>query len=409
MAMLQNHVINFRSLSPGAPLTPVKRRACDRCRQRKSKCDGGDTCALCFKAAVPCSYLTASKKRGPRRRVLGERKQPLRPAPSTLTREAPQQPGPQDPQQMCGEDLVPEFQQLNPPYEALSAGSTYFSDILAFGEATVDNNTLFEDPLYPLVPDILKDAPPNVTDRRVSRGTPSSLLPSAAVSSTENNLARHTTPIPTSAPRANDTSTSTLPRPALGPYVELFFLRLYPIFPVLDKESLRSKCQSPIEAEESMTLSEYALLTALSALVIVQLNVHDTPSLVQALSSYKPGTGPETPLNNIDIKSYSAGYFVTECLAAREKGGFIECPDENTIMSSFFLFGYFGNIDRPKSAWYYLREAIGFALLLGLDDEDSYSQGNGVVSQRKRRIFWLLFVTERYALGLIFNLLERSF
>jgi hypothetical protein len=129
----------------------------------------------------------------------------------------------------------------------------------------------------------------------------------------------------------------------------------------------------------------YCFLTALSAAVIVQLNVTESLSGLnsQALN-------PEMmPL------SCSASFFARESLRARGDCDFIECADEYTTLSSFFLFAYYGNMEQSRSAWYYLREAISFALSLGLDDPETYLGLDAETHQRRRRLFWLLFVTER--------------
>ena len=47
-------------------------------------------------------------------------------------------------------------------------------------------------------------------------------------------------------------------------------------------------------------------------------------------------------------------------------------------------------------AWYYLREAIGFALSMDLDREESYKGHEIEDQERKRLTYWLLFITERY-------------
>jgi hypothetical protein len=83
-------------------------------------------------------------------------------------------------------------------------------------------------------------------------------------------------------------------------------------------------------------------------------------------------------------------------LQARREYDFIEQMDESTIMTSFFLFAYYGNLDQSRSAWYYLREAIGFAQSLGLDSSETYSDLSAESQQQRQRLFWLLFISERY-------------
>ncbi len=86
-------------------------------------------------------------------------------------------------------------------------------------------------------------------------------------------------------------------------------------------------------------------------------------------------------------------------MQARQQRGFIEEPDEYTILTSFFLFAYHGNLDQPRSAWYYLREAIGFIQTLGLDEAATYADFDMETAQRRCRIFWLLFITERWVVS----------
>ncbi|KAI8343911.1 hypothetical protein BC941DRAFT_342194, partial [Chlamydoabsidia padenii] len=42
-------------------------QACDMCRKKKIKCDGGKpTCGNCMKLKRECTYIPSNKKRGPR-------------------------------------------------------------------------------------------------------------------------------------------------------------------------------------------------------------------------------------------------------------------------------------------------------------------------------------------------------
>ena len=64
-------------------------------------------------------------------------------------------------------------------------------------------------------------------------------------------------------------------------------------------------------------------------------------------------------------------------------------------MTSFFLFAYYGNHEKHAKAWHYLQEAITFAENLNMDDESSYGKLDPVEAQWRRRLYWLLFITER--------------
>ncbi|KAI8713687.1 Zn(2)-C6 fungal-type domain-containing protein [Fusarium sp. LHS14.1] len=91
----------------------------------------------------------------------------------------------------------------------------------------------------------------------------------------------------------------------------------------------------------------------MSAAVIVQLN----------LSTASEGEQPSAQL---------ADKYIHRCIKGRQDLDFIEDADEWTILESFFMFSYYGNRNKSKQAWYYLREAMGFALAMGLDRDESY-------------------------------------
>jgi hypothetical protein len=73
-----------------------------------------------------------------------------------------------------------------------------------------------------------------------------------------------------------------------------------------------------------------------------------------------------------------------------------EEPDLDTLLTSCFLFSANANLERHNQAWFYLSQSISFALALQLHDEQAYSKISYVDAQLRRRIFWLLFILERY-------------
>lgn len=188
-----------------------------------------------------------------------------------------------------------------------------------------------------------------------------------------------------------------LPRTFFIPYVRLFLERLYPIFPVLDGESLLGLLQEPELQDQPLSVGLYAFLTALSAAVIVQLNGVDVESTTTPMSSL--GGASTNARENAGQPTFTAHFFVSQCLEARREQDFIEEAGEWTILTSFFLFAYYGNMDQCRSAWYYLREAIGFSQSLELDEPNSYCLWDAKTQQRRRRLFWLLFITERFVVS----------
>ena len=173
----------------------------------------------------------------------------------------------------------------------------------------------------------------------------------------------------------------------------MFLHRLYPIFPVVDPQSLLSALSLPREA---LPPSMLAFFAAMSAAVIIQLNLNSQPEVKEHQRGSGGGDdGGIYQTMNASSDVHSADAYVAQCLKDRQQGNFIADADEWTILGSFFLFSCYGNLNQSKTAWYYLREAIGFAIALELDREESYTHPDVEVNERRRCLFWLLFITER--------------
>ena len=83
----------------------------------------------------------------------------------------------------------------------------------------------------------------------------------------------------------------------------------------------------------------------------------------------------------------------------RKEYDYIENPSVEAVITSFFVFAGFFGLDKHNTAWSALRECTTIALSLGLQDESAYLDGSIVDICRKRRLYWLIFATERaYAL-----------
>jgi hypothetical protein len=61
----------------------------------------------------------------------------------------------------------------------------------------------------------------------------------------------------------------------------------------------------------------------------------------------------------------------------------------------FFLFCAYGNLDKPSHAWHYLSRTISFLQILNIDKEAGYTGLSSKEADARRRIYWLIFVTER--------------
>ena len=399
----QMPTLTLCQLAAGAPLSRLPSQACDRCRRNKTRCDRLPVCKSCRKSGAACSYDATPRRRGPRPRKMsahnrtdgtadrGETATPPQPeaddgespAFSTLLG-PPGQPG-YEPDPYCGAQGLIEAQSgLGSLSSTTSASSLHSSSSQSNGAPETPHVAgimgIMADPLSDGAC-VVEARGPSPAGGRAPGMNDTIRVPAANTPIFQDDdlgEARIPAWMETSAAAAQ------LPRSVFLPYVELFLERLYPVFPVLERHTILAALQDP--PLDPLLPSFYCFLTALSAATIVQLNV------TGPLSGFdgSQGSGATMPL------FCSAELFVAESLRTRQDGDFIECADEYTILASFFLFGYYGNMERSRAAWYYLREAIGFALSLGFDDPDTYLGLDTATKQRRQRLFWLLFVTERY-------------
>lgn len=178
-----------------------------------------------------------------------------------------------------------------------------------------------------------------------------------------------------------------LPSIALLAHVNIHLKYLYPIMPVVSPEQVLHDSQDPL----SLSPERYAFITALCAATHSQLELDEAKIEVDI---------------NIDSTSASLSCFsgielLTEATDARGKcSNICEYVTVESLLTSFFLFATYGNLDLHDQAWFYLSQATTMAHTLGLHRENTYSEFGAGESEERRRVFWLLFVTERYVLAL---------
>lgn len=164
--------------------------------------------------------------------------------------------------------------------------------------------------------------------------------------------------------------------------VDYYFANVYPTQPILQ----RIKVGETI-GQMGSNVEAYCLVMSLCGYMLIQPNM-------------------SVPLNaseGLDIvpqSSYQLGQIlVQETLRARKSYEYVENPTIWTVITSFFLFGSHFCLDKHNTAWFHLRESTTLAQLLGMHDEMHYQIPDVTESSRRRRLYWLLFVTERaYAL-----------
>lgn len=175
-----------------------------------------------------------------------------------------------------------------------------------------------------------------------------------------------------------------IPSQVLLDHVNIFVQNLYSIMPVFDPNRVRDDCINP----ETLSPQRYSFLAALSAATHVQLKLDNMDQHSMGLLK---GIGNPGPHSN----PISTEYFLSEALQARAQFDVIEQQDTDNLLTSFFLFATYGNLNKQTQAWFYLSQAISLAISLNMHLEATYSGMDPDESEEWRRIFWLLFVTER--------------
>jgi hypothetical protein len=164
--------------------------------------------------------------------------------------------------------------------------------------------------------------------------------------------------------------------------VDFFFDNMYPNMPILHRPRLESQAMYM-----DQNLETYCLLSSLSAFMMLQPGMS------------VPGSDPynydSMPGSNI----VSGTLLMEETVRVRKGFDYLESLSLNSLCTSYFLFGCYYALDMHDKAWYHLREATTLAHMIGMNKEETFSQYDSVEGSRRRRLYWLLFLTERaYAL-----------
>jgi len=372
------------------------RRACDCCRKRKIRCDAQEPCGQCMKASIRCAYLQPPKKKGPKGLRSARVLHALRKIDDTASgpsaspvhaqfgdwKWGPQEPrpGPSD----VYDSQSQEIQSYNHVYQRPDiAPSTqpYFQSIPSVMSVRMPQQGQSAVKLESR-PDYSWSSGRTDTGSLGSESIPQVLSPTS--SEAMHDFSRYQDPglakcMPDRgrSPFSKDDRWSTsrrLPEDTFLPYVQLFFTHMFAIMPVIDRSTF---LDTSFYTTGALSPDMYCFLTALCSATTVQLD----DSIPQPQSP-QPGKKADH-------------LFAEECLRERRTFDHAETMSPLSIMTSFFLFAYYGNHEKHFQAWHYLQESITCAENLEMDDEASYEKLDPVESQWRRRLYWLLFITER--------------
>lgn len=164
--------------------------------------------------------------------------------------------------------------------------------------------------------------------------------------------------------------------------VDFFFANVYPTQPILHRQRVAETIGQMDTDPEA-----YCFVAALCGYMLIQPNLELSPCAFDDLD-VKPQT------------NFQLGRaLLSEAIRVRKGFNYVETPTVWSVITSFFFFGSYFCLDLHGTAWFHLREATTLALTLGMHEEATYRTPDMVESSCRRRLYWLLFVTERaYAL-----------
>ena len=149
---------------------------------------------------------------------------------------------------------------------------------------------------------------------------------------------------------------------------------------ILNRQRLRDLIASQLASDAEV----YCLTASLCAFVMVQPGMN----LAVAPGSHYEGDPPQNRYGYANL-------LLDDILRVRKSINYVESPTLSSVQISFFLFSCYFTLEKQNICWFHLREAATLAQLLSLHEESSYLAGDSLDNAYKRRIYWLLLVTER--------------
>lgn len=160
--------------------------------------------------------------------------------------------------------------------------------------------------------------------------------------------------------------------------VDYFFANLYPTQPILHRQVVGETIGQMDSNPEA-----YCLVVSLCAYMVIQPNLELRSGAFDGLD------------NPIESNVQLGRALLAEAIRFRKGFDYVESPTVWSVITSFFLFGCHFCLDMHGTAWFHLREATTLALTLGMHEEATYRTADIIETSRRRRLYWLLFVTER--------------
>lgn len=170
----------------------------------------------------------------------------------------------------------------------------------------------------------------------------------------------------------------------LLPYLQIYQTWYYGVWPVLSTARVMADLVNGSEGFQSPLTMENAPVYALAC------------SVCAAIGTQLDFLSDNTFKFDIPM-GIAAEEFAKESIRIRTLNDYRLVPSAESLLTSFFLYDYYGNTKGGKmAAIMYLREALSIAQILGLHDPKTYVNRSTAGVHRLKKIFYLLLVTERY-------------
>ncbi|KAL3459405.1 hypothetical protein BJX64DRAFT_279201 [Aspergillus heterothallicus] len=406
-----------RSRQPGVKCTS---RACDQCRLRKTRCSLSRPCAECLNMALDCTFLQPQKKRGPpSRRVALIREQQQhhqqdnQDTVSSIHSSSPGMAGIAEPFSQLSNVEAPQAVPVGLGPNLTAQGSQVsieHANLHQQHDATILNDTTatawngasdlgywlpdtFGSETYPSFGFqgsnifVKQTLPPIIDDSAsITLGNTASLLPrntlNAGTDMQRDNLmdvAPNDGAVNTVFQGIEQFWPQYINETSLIPWLDVYFDRLHPTLPVLNRSSLFTQL---VLQEHRRNRQFGAMILSLCAFALTQpIDISERPTS--------------------SSRSDQARILVQEAMKMRASSAdFGENPSIEAVLTSFFLFGYLFGSGQHNAARLRLREAIDLASTLGLNNPATYADcSSAEVKGQWLRTYLVLSVTERaYAL-----------
>lgn len=178
----------------------------------------------------------------------------------------------------------------------------------------------------------------------------------------------------------NAQNVTLLSRQTIENSIDFYFSNMSTTAWILHRGALMDMISSRLTTDPEV----YCLTGSLCAFVMVQPGMN----LTVAPGSHYEGEPPESRYGY-------ANMILDDVIRARKSINYVESPTLTAVQTSFFLFSCYFTLEKQNVCWFHLREASTLAHLMSMHEEQSYLVSDPVESMYKRRMYWLLLVTER--------------